>query len=233
MLIHEFAAKFDSLSSEDTLFQIPLRKEFILSHVGRRKRVLDVGCSGGQISKLILDQYNDVYGVEINPVAAEEARKRGIQVEIANAEEGLPFRGGFFDVVNAGKVLEQLYDTKHFFLECRRVLKDNGVLILTTPNLNSWENRLRMLRGEYLANLGAYPEDHHGQRVRLFNLKKIEELCEQTGFRVEDVQGLFSIADDTRKSPVARTSLRIASKVAPGVSKLLMIAARKQSHSLP
>jgi 2-polyprenyl-3-methyl-5-hydroxy-6-metoxy-1,4-benzoquinol methylase len=61
-----------------------------------------------------MEQNNEVWGVEVNPAAAEFARKRGIKVEVANVEDGLPFENTVFDVVNAGELLEHLYDTKEF-----------------------------------------------------------------------------------------------------------------------
>src|SRR4051794_7165336 len=122
MQMHDYVARYDSLSSEDTLFNIPRRKELLLSAIGRGKRVLDVGCLGGRISRLIMDQNNEVWGVELNPAAAKVASKRGIRVKVANVEEGLPFESMSFDAVNAGEIVEHLYDTKRFFEESARVL---------------------------------------------------------------------------------------------------------------
>ncbi len=171
-----------------------------------------------------MEQNNEVWGVELNPVAAEVARKRGIKVKIANVEEGLPFKNASFDVVNAGEVVELLYDTKLFFHECFRVLKPGGILLFTTPNLNSLENRVRVVTGSYLAMVGAYPEDHFGEHVRIFNLAKVRELCRQTGLEMLDVRGVFSLVPRARWID---TPLRVAARVAPTLSKLLMVKARR------
>jgi methionine biosynthesis protein MetW len=224
MQMNEYITKYDSLASEDELYNIPHRKEYLLEQIGRGKRVLDVGCLGGQISRLIMEQNNEVWGVEINPMAAEVARKRGIRVKVANAEEGLPFEDASFDVVHAGELVEHLYDTKHFFNECCRVLKKDGMILFTTPNLNSLENRFRVVAGGYLSMTGAYPEDHFGNRVRVFNLPKIRELCQQTGFELKDVRGVFTME---KRARWIDTPLRIAARVAPTLSKLLIIKAQK------
>jgi 2-polyprenyl-3-methyl-5-hydroxy-6-metoxy-1,4-benzoquinol methylase len=227
--LHEYAAKYDDLAAEETLYNIPFRKEYLLSHIGRGKRVLDVGCLGGQISKLIQEQNNEVWGVEINPTAAKAAESRGIKVKVADVEEGLPFEKGSFDAVNAGEVLEQLYDTKSFFTEVARVLKPEGVFLFTAPNLNSLENRVRVAAGGYLSNAGAYPEDHSGDHVRQFNVGKLRELCAQTGFEIEDVRGIPALKP---KGRVLDLSLSVLGRVAPGLSKLLMIKARKSGRSV-
>lgn len=224
MQMHSYAARYDRLASEDVLFNIPERKEYVLQQIGKGKRVLDVGCLGGQFSKLIMKSNNEVWGVEINARAAEEARRRGVRVKVANVEEGLPFDDGSFDVVHAGEILEYLYDTKTFFAETERVLRDGGMLLFSTPNLNSLENRIRVLAGGYLAMSGAYPEDHFGEQVRIFNLPKIKELCDQTGFQVEEVRGTFTLQPRGR---FVDTPLSWAARLVPGLTKLLMVKCKK------
>jgi len=226
MQIHEFAERYDSLASEDPLYEIPLRKEFVLANIGRGNRVLDVGCLGGRLTDLIRRQNNRVWGVEINAAAAEEARKRGIQVKVADVERGLPYDNAMFDVVNAGEVVEHLYDTKFFFSECARVLAPGGILLFTTPNLNSLENRLRVVSGQYLALTGAFPEDHFGTHIRVLNAAKIQELCRQTGFEVEELRGIPTLAS---KGPVVDLGLATVGRLFPSLSKLLMARARKLS----
>ena len=225
MQMHDYITRYDSLASEDALFNIPHRKEYLLEQIGRGKRVLDVGCLGGQLSRLIMEQNNEVWGVEINPNAAEMARKRGIRVKVADVEEGLPFEAGAFDIVHAGEILEHLYDTKHFFQECRRVLKSGGLLLFTAPNLNSIENRLRVITGGYLSMVGAYPEDHFGDHVRIFNVSKVREICRETGFDLRDVRGVFNLE---RRAKWIETPLKVAARMAPSLSKLLMFKAQKK-----
>ncbi len=225
MQMREYLAKYDSLALEDTLFDIPFRKEYILSRIGRGKKVLDVGCLGGKISSLISSQNNEVWGLELNAAAAAVAERRGIRVKVADVEDGLPFEDSYFDVVNAGELLGQLYDTKSFFDEAYRVLKDEGLLLFTTPNLNSLENRIRVVTGGYLAMVGAYPEDHFGESVRVFNLSKIRELCKQTGFEILDLSGIPSIESWGKWID---TPLALFGKVVPSLSKLLMVTARKK-----
>jgi 2-polyprenyl-3-methyl-5-hydroxy-6-metoxy-1,4-benzoquinol methylase len=225
MQMREYLTKYDSLASEDALFDIPIRKEYLLSKIGRGKKVLDVGCLGGKMSRLIMDQNNEVWGVEVNPVAAEAARKRGVKVQLANVEDGLPFDDESFDVVNAGEILEHLYDTKSFFEEARRVLKPGGLLIFTTTNLNSLENRIRVASGGYLSMAGAYPEDHFGAHVRVFNLPKIRELCFDTNFEVKDVAGV-TIMDSHGKW--IDVPMGLVGKLLPSFSKILLITAQKQ-----
>ena len=65
----------------------------------------------------------------------------------ANIEHHLPFKNNTFDLVFAGEIIEHVVDTDLFLDECKRILKKNGYLLLTTPNLSSWINRIRLLLG--------------------------------------------------------------------------------------
>jgi 2-polyprenyl-3-methyl-5-hydroxy-6-metoxy-1,4-benzoquinol methylase len=226
MRMHDYVSKYDALSSEDELYDIPQRKEYVLAQIGRGKRVLDVGCLGGKLSREIMEAGNRVWGVEINPVAAEAARRRGIAVEVADVEKGLPFGDGSFDVVHAGEVIEHLYDTKAFLSECRRALREGGILLFTAPNLNSLENRLRVATGGYLSMAGAYPEDHYGNHVRVFNVGKVRELCRQTGLELKEVRGVLNLKP---QAAWLETPLRVAARMAPTLTKLLIFKAEKRA----
>ena len=61
----------------------------------------------------------------------------------------LPFEDGAFGAVFAGEIIEHLVDTAGFLAELHRVLAPGGVAVITTPNLASFENRVRMLLGRY------------------------------------------------------------------------------------
>ena len=48
--------------------------------------------------------------------------------------ESLPFQSEQFDVIVAFEVIEHVQNYEAFLIECRRVLKRNGLLICSTPN---------------------------------------------------------------------------------------------------
>jgi SAM-dependent methyltransferase len=225
MLKSEFLTHSDRLATEEWQFQIPNRKEYLLAQMGKGKRILDVGCLSGKLSRLMMDQNNEVWGIEVNPAAAELAQRRGVRVKVVDVEqEGFPFESASFDVVHAGEFLEYLYDTKLFFEEARRVLKPGGLLLLTAPNLNSWENRIRVASGGFATGLGAYLEDHFGSHVRVFNLAKLKELCFETDFEIRDVAGVAAL--DARgwwwDMPMG-----LVGRCFPSFSKLILITAQK------
>lgn len=127
-----------------------LRKAFRLIAELEKGVLLDIGCGDGAFAVQFLPLGWTVMGVEAEEAAVERARARKISAHVHDVEGSrLPFGDGTVDCVFAGEVIEHLIDTDHFLGECRRVLRPGGRLVLTTPNLASLENRLRLLFGRY------------------------------------------------------------------------------------
>ena len=68
---------------------------------------------------------------------------------------GLPISNACLDAVFAGEIIEHLVDTDSFIAEIARVLRPGGHTVITTPNLASFENRLRLLAGIYPISGGS------------------------------------------------------------------------------
>lgn len=100
-------------------------------------KILDVGCSSGEFLLFIKRRGFDAYGVEINKVTADVARKNGLNVLNCFLEEA-KFADNYFSVIMLGDVIEHAINPGNLLKECGRILKDNGVLIISAPNLNSF-----------------------------------------------------------------------------------------------
>jgi hypothetical protein len=133
--------------------------------------------------------------------------------------------------------VEHLYNPDAALDEFHRVLKNNGLLILSTPNLASWYNRILLLFGiqpyymetstvdktvglKFIKNLGAstIPVGH----VRIFTLTAIKDLLELHGFETLEVVGLPGLS---LPQPMLIVD-RYLSKI-PGICSDPMLIARK------
>lgn len=115
-------------------------------------QVLDVGCYPGHLA-LLLKRFlqAEVTGVGITDYTMFNARMarndiRFIKVNIE--KQPLPFADGSFDVLLFTEVMEHLFNPFLIFKEMSRVIRKNGVLLLSTPNLASLRNRIRFLQGK-------------------------------------------------------------------------------------
>jgi len=120
------------------------------SWIGVGKRVLDVGCRDGVLTRFYLEN-NKVIGADIDDHALRLCiQSIGIPVVCVDMNQGLPFRSGEFDVVVMGEILEHTLLPQFVLMEVHRVLKDGGLVVGSVPNAYRLKNRLRFLLGREL-----------------------------------------------------------------------------------
>ncbi|MGC8889892.1 MAG: methyltransferase domain-containing protein [bacterium] len=117
-----------------------------LQHINRYKfakelvkgmSVLDVACGEGYGSNMLAETAKEVIGVDISKETIEQARrkyvKKNLCFKVMNAEE-LSFEDSYFDIVVSFETIEHLERPYKFLKEIKRVLKDGGLFIVSTPN---------------------------------------------------------------------------------------------------
>jgi len=105
--------------------------------------VLDLGCGNGRLYEVFKDMSIQYTGVDNSAGLIEEAKKKWPENEFVVADAlDLPFENGKFDVVFMIAILHHL-PSKELRLKVleniKRVLKDDGVLIMT--NWNLWQKK--------------------------------------------------------------------------------------------
>ena len=125
---------------------VPERIPLFRDAIGRGKRVLDLGCRSGALTRHFLDG-NSVVGLDVDAAALEKAAALGIEPLQADVEQPLPLEDSSFDAVVAGELLEHLRFPDALLAEIRRVLRPGGVLVGSVPNAFRVQSRLRFLRG--------------------------------------------------------------------------------------
>ena len=146
---------------------VPERIPLLVAAVGRGKRILDLGCRSGALTRHFLDG-NTVVGLDVDAAALEKAAAFGIEPVQANVEEPLPFEDASFDAVVAGELLEHLQFPDALVSEVHRVLRSGGVFAGSVPNAFRVQSRLRFL--------GGRPPEDDPTHLRMFSPDAIREL---------------------------------------------------------
>jgi SAM-dependent methyltransferase len=164
----------------------------LLRQVPRRRaggRVLDIGCGSGGYLAILAELGWKCSGVETGAKSRAYAQTvLGLDVR-EGPLEACGFPDASFDVVTLWHVIEHLPDPRATLREIRRVLKPDGLLLLRTPNVESWEASL--FRGNWY---GLDAPRH----LYLFSPATLELLLRQCGFEAIAMQYNYHAVDCSR-----------------------------------
>jgi 2-polyprenyl-3-methyl-5-hydroxy-6-metoxy-1,4-benzoquinol methylase len=161
----------------------------------RGRRCLDVGCGAGALgAALKAAGAVHVAGIELHPGAAAQARERLdvlVQGDLMSAP--LPFREGEFDIIVFADVLEHLPEPERALDRCLPLLRPNGRVVVSVPNMRFWLVLLRLAVDRW-----AYAD--HGVRdrthMRIFTRRSLLALLSASGLQVERLHRNARLLDD-------------------------------------
>ncbi|MBE0645280.1 MAG: class I SAM-dependent methyltransferase [Bacteroidetes bacterium] len=165
---------------------------FLHQVVGSGHLVLDIGCGTGRYTVHSKRAGNTVIGSELVFSAARGARRRGLDVIVADSETGFPFADATFDRAQCIEVIEHLMDPVSTLQEINRVLKPGGELFISTPNAAWWAHRTLMLCG--ITSFGhspTYPVEVN-MHIRHFTKATLRDFLLRMGFEVVRTQGTYT-----------------------------------------
>ena len=138
-------------------------------------KVLDVGCGAGGNLKTLQDQGWEPHGIEISEVAAAHARELVTGNIHTGTLESAPFPPQSFDLILMSHSLEHLPSPVDALRRVHRLLKDDGLLVVSVPNLNSLEFKMF---GRWWFPLDPPRHFYH------FDKRSFSGIIAQAGFRL-------------------------------------------------
>ncbi len=98
-------------------------------------KILEIGIGGeGGIVNTLKDK-NEIFGIDVSDSAIELCKKLGVEVKKVNLDiDTIPFPDNYFDIIFAFEVFEHFANPQHAIEEINRTLKENGILLISTPN---------------------------------------------------------------------------------------------------
>ncbi len=146
------------------------------SYLPARGRVLDVGCGNGGFLRALLRRGHRVEGTELTDAsAARVPAVAGVRVHVGDLL-ALDLPDGAYDLVTFWHVLEHVRRPADTLRRVHRLLAPGGRLLLSLPNLDSWQARL----------FGRHWFHHDPPRhLFAFGPRALRGLLDHTGFAVE------------------------------------------------
>lgn len=108
-----------------------------------RRRALEIGCGSGEFIALAKERQGLlVEGLEQNPAAIDEAKKRGLSVRAVTVEDAARQFPGSYDAICSFQVLEHVQKPREFLEACCALLQPGGLLALAVPNQDGFVRHL-------------------------------------------------------------------------------------------
>lgn len=186
------------------------------------KKLLDVGCGIGTISLELEKKGFRVTGVDFSEVGIDKCLEKGLNAILSDVDkDGLKFPDKSFDVVWAGDVIEHVFDPIFLLEEIARVLKDDGILLLTVPNNFSLRSRATIaLLGRSIQS-GIYRKLRQCKHHTFFSWELLTYMLDHSQFFIERY---YSIVDRSRHRKASVTSNTLIGK---WFGRVFAIGARK------
>lgn len=140
-----------------------------------------------------------------------------------DATRSLPFRAGSFAGLVTGELIEHVYDPVALLRECHRVLAPGGLLVLTTPNLATVQDRLAFLFGHAPRQVDPL-HPYLWLHIRPFTASLLRRVLRRAGFVPLAVRSNHV----GWRLPGGRwVTSRLLARLAPGLGGSLICAARR------
>ena len=120
--------------------------------------ILDLGCG----TSLVTEFKPNVIGIDIGS-------QKNVDWPIKADACNIPIRHGSIDCIYAGEIIEHLENQEAFLHEIRRVLKDNGLLLISTPNIS----------------------DAYGNHKKMLEYKQFKQQVTTSGFAILKRKGIY------------------------------------------
>ncbi len=171
---------------------------FVAALPKNKGRIMDIGCGSGDILFLLNKVGFDAYGLDVSEYAVSLARSHNLtNVKVGTEDDMVMYPDNYFDCVRGSHVIEHMADPVGFVNNCYGKIKVGGTLIISTPNINSFN---RLIFRKYTKCYTDIP-----RHLILFSNTSLTKIFKKAGFEKVELtyktmfsdfyEGLYSFFD--------------------------------------
>lgn len=165
-----------------------LRYKKTAEFVNKNGKLLDIGARGAEFKTYVSPEvdYNALDLYDKKEICF--LKKRGIKAKRGVIEK-IPFKNNSFDIIVLTEIIEHLPNPGIALKEVKRVLKKDGIVIVSVPNgelvRRIYRAIINLPRYVYGTKLKTYKEHECGGHLYMFTKQHIKLLFEMCGFKIE------------------------------------------------
>ena len=157
----------------------------------RSGRLLDVGFGAGTLLAAGHHAGWQVHGIEVSSAAVDRARSSALGEVIHGDVASAPWPDAHFDVVLLTETIEHVPDPDVVLAACARLLREGGLLFVTTPHAAGISGRLLRTRWSVVA-----PPEH----LRLFTIRSLRTLLQRASLSASRIRTRGVHAGELRRA---------------------------------
>ncbi len=172
--------------------------KLMLDRVKTKSVVLEFGPAAGRMSKYMKNELGcTVYAVELDEAMASRAGEFCEKILVEDAEKLnwlKEFSSIQFDYIIFADVLEHLYDPRRVLESAAGLLKEDGSILLSVPNISHNSIIIELLEDKFSYHPTGLLDETH---IRFFTRYTIEELIRDCGLYLRYITASFVVPEET------------------------------------
>ena len=161
-------------------------------------RIVDLGCGSGEMLDAVGDLFEERIGIDVSRHGLDQRQVQGWNFIKADLNYAFPLENNWAVAVIANQVIEHIVDPRGFVEEIYRILRPDGVCLLTTPNIRYLKNIGHLLFSGYgprtaggTTTDGVWDDGH----LHYFTHRDLRELFAKAGFHETKSHALIDLTD--------------------------------------
>jgi methionine biosynthesis protein MetW len=153
-----------------------------------KSTILEIGCNTGYFSRSLIKCGHEVLGIEVDADAAQIAISNGVNVICGSIEENSLIKSinQKFDIILMMDVLEHCVHPVDVLKSLQKIIKPNGKIIITGPNVAYWAVRKDLLLGRWnYTDSGILDRTH----LHFYTASTWQSLIEDSGYKISFMEG--------------------------------------------
>lgn len=162
--------------------------EEILNKLKYKKKLLDIGCGNGSLTKILSKKFNSTFAIDTSSSAIYFAKKKNLKkVTFKVGSLGFhksKFKLNTFDTITAIEVIEHVYSPDSFLKDIKKIMNNKTNLIISTPFHGYFKNLLISIFGKFDDHFNPLWEHGH---IKFWSVDTFKKLLSRNGLKIKKI----------------------------------------------
>lgn len=179
----------DKIYNNEKMIKPEKLYEIVNKQIGYKSTVLELGCAAGSFGEYLHFKRKctvigaDISALQLNIASKKNAYEKLFYLDLNKLGNEFADYIDFFDIILLTDVIEHLTEVEHLFAKIKPLLKKDGKIIVSVPNITHQSIKLSVLLDEFdYTPCGILDSTH----VKFYTAKSAKELFNSAALKIVD-----------------------------------------------